>query len=32
VILGLGALAGVLAAARPARRAAKLPLLAAINA
>jgi putative ABC transport system permease protein len=30
VILGLGALAGVLAAARPARRAAKLPVLTAV--
>ena len=32
VILGLGALAGVLAAARPGRRAAKLPVLDAIAA
>ncbi len=32
VILALGALAGVLAAARPARRAAKLPVLTAISA
>jgi putative ABC transport system permease protein len=31
VILGLGALAGVLAAARPGRRAAKLPVLTAIS-